>query len=167
MSDSPTQLASLGAPLDFLRRIWRMNQSFEKLSVRMERRLGVTAQQRLVIRCVGKYPGITSGQLADLLHVDPGTVSSTSNRLEAKGLLEKRRDLRDRRRTFLHLTASGQALDKPADGTVEAVVSQLLAAAPAEDVEAMKRLVSGLTALLSDEAPSPMPARRSPSRARR
>jgi MarR family transcriptional regulator, organic hydroperoxide resistance regulator len=71
----------LGPALDFLQRLWRLNHALERLSSRMERQLGITAQQRLIIRCIGKYPGVGAGQLAALLHVDPGTVSAALNRL--------------------------------------------------------------------------------------
>jgi len=64
----------------------------------MEQRLGITAQQRLIVRCVGQFPGMTAGQLAGLLHVDPGTISAALRRLEAKDLVARRKDPRDSRR---------------------------------------------------------------------
>jgi MarR family transcriptional regulator, organic hydroperoxide resistance regulator len=82
----------LGPALNFLRGVWEMNHALEKLSLNMAQRLGVTAQQRLVLRCVGKFPGVTAGQLATLLHLDPGTVSAALKRLEEKALLERRKD---------------------------------------------------------------------------
>lgn len=138
----------LGPALDFLQRIWQLNHALEQLSSRMEKRLGVTAQQRLILRCVGKFPGLTAGQLAALLHVDPGTVSASLNRLQRKGLVKRRPDPRDRRRASLGLTAKGRALDRPADGTVEAAVERLLEATHEQDLAAMVRVVGRLTALL-------------------
>ncbi|MBK6847442.1 MAG: MarR family transcriptional regulator [Proteobacteria bacterium] len=113
--------------------------------------MGVTAQQRLILRCVGKYPGMTAGQLASLLHVDPGTVSASLNRLEGKGLLERRRDPRDKRRASLGLTAKGRALDRPSEGTVENAVERLLGGARAEELSAMVTIVDQLTGLLGEE----------------
>lgn len=141
----------LGPALDFLQRLWQLNHALEKVSSRMEKRLGVTAQQRLVLRCVGKYPGMTSGQLASLLHVDPGTVSASLSRLESKGLLERRRDPRDKRRASLGLTAKGRALDRPAKGTVEYAVERLLEGARAEELSGMVKIVEHLTSLLGEE----------------
>lgn len=141
----------LGAALDFLQRIWELNHALERLSSRMEKRLGVTAQQRLIIRCLGKYPGMNAGQLATLLHVDPGTVSAALNRLETKGLLERRRDPRDRRRACLGLTARGRTLDQPAQGTVEAAVERLLDSADSQDISAAMRVVGRLSRLLEDK----------------
>ena len=144
----------LGPALDFLQRLWQLNHALEKVSSRMEKQLGVTAQQRLIVRCVGKYPGLTAGQLASLLHVDPGTASAALNRLESKGLLERRRDPRDKRRASLGLTAKGRALDLPAEGTVERAVERLLDSSSREDVETMVRVVDRLTALLGDPSRS-------------
>jgi DNA-binding MarR family transcriptional regulator len=142
----------LGPALDFLQRLWHLNQALEKLSSRMEKKLGVTAQARLVVRCIGKYPGLTAGQLARLLHVDPGTVSAALNRLELKGLLERRQDPRDKRRAALGLTPKGRKLDRPAQGTVEDAVERLLRSCSKADIEATVKVIGQLTLLLSDQA---------------
>ena len=144
----------LGPVFDFLQRLWALNQALEKTSSRMEKRLGVTSQQRLIIRCVGRYPGMTAGRLASLLHVDPGTVSASLKRLEKKELLERRKDPRDRRRVFLGLTSNGRALDRPEAGTVESAVEQLLATTGEEDLEVVTSLLGWLTQLLQEEGPA-------------
>jgi DNA-binding MarR family transcriptional regulator len=142
----------LGPALDFLQRLWQLNHALEKVSRRMETQLGVTAQQRFILRCIGKYPGMTAGQLASLLHVDPGTVSASLNRLEKRGLLERRRDPRDKRRTAIGLTPAGRDLDRPAKGTVESAVERLLAATPASDLTSMSEVLDQLTRLLEESS---------------
>jgi DNA-binding MarR family transcriptional regulator len=117
----------------------------------MEKRFSVTAQQRLIIRCIGKYPGIASGQLASLLHVDPGTVSAALNRLEEKGLLVRGRDPLDKRRAALGLTARGRALDRPMQGTVEDAVVRLLDSARAGEIAATMKVIGKLSELLGEE----------------
>jgi len=143
----------LGPALDFLQRIWQLNHELESLSSRMQKRFGITAQQRLMLRCIGKYPGMTAGQLAGLLRVDPGTVSAALNRLELRGLLERRRQPRDQRRSSLGLTAAGRALDKPVQGTVESVVERLLASTPPDQLAATTAVLEQLTTLLDAERP--------------
>lgn len=123
--------------------------------MRMEATLGVTAQQRLIIRCVGKYPGMTSGQLATLLHLDPGTISTSIGRLERKGLLQRRQDSRDKRRVTLGLTAEGRVLDEPTPGTIEYAVERLLESADIKETAATRRMLDKLVELLSEEADSP------------
>lgn len=148
-SDAPTY--PLGPALEFLERLWALNHALEKLSSNMVGRFGVTAQQRLIIRCLGKYPGLPAGHLAALLHVDPGTISAALRRLETKGLIERRRDQRDQRRAALGLTAKGRKLDRAAPGTVENAVELVLAEADRADLEAAVRVLERLTARLHEE----------------
>jgi DNA-binding MarR family transcriptional regulator len=150
---APATDASLGPALDFLRRLWQLNRELEKLSSRMEKQLGVTAQQRLVVRCVGKCPGLTAGQLASLLHVDPGTVSAALNRLEAKGLVKRQPDPADRRRASISLLAKGRALDQPARGTVEDAVESLLKRERPDEIATALRVIARLSQLLAEELP--------------
>lgn len=138
--------------LAFLQRIWELSHALETLSSNMERRLGVTAQQRLMLRCIGTYPGITAGQLATLLRVDPGTISATLNRLQKKQLLERRRDPRDKRRISLGLTAKGRMLDRPTQGTVEGAVERLLETTPPTEIDVTRKVLGQLASLLEQEA---------------
>lgn len=138
----------LGPPLDFLRRLWRLDQSLERLSSRMEQRLGITAQQRLVVRCIGQFPGMTAGQLAGVLHVDPGTVSAALSRLEAKALVARRKDPHDNRRVALGLTAKGRSLDLPAMETAEDAAEELLATTPPSDLAKAISVIERFTSLL-------------------
>ncbi len=135
MSAPPPQAQfPLGPALDFLRRLWRLNHALERASARMEVELGVTAQQRFLLRTVGRFPGITPGQVARVLHVDPGTVSATVRRLEQKGLVQRRRDPADHRRVALGLTRKGHGLDTPTRGTIESAAEELLATRAPGDV---------------------------------
>lgn len=144
----------LGPALAFLQRLWSLNHALERVSNRMTKKIGVTAQQRFVIRYVGTYPGITPGQLAAVLHLDPGTVSATLRRLEGKRLLVRRRDPADSRRVVLGLTRKGRALDVPTPGTVEEAVAELLAGCAKEEAVVVSALVDRLTELLEKKAGS-------------
>jgi DNA-binding MarR family transcriptional regulator len=144
---------TLGPTVEFMRTLWRLNHGLERLSRRMEAAWGVTAQQRLIIRCIGKFPGMTAGQLARQFHLDAGTVSTSLARLERKGLVQRRRAERDRRRLTLGLTAAGRSVDQVA-GTLEHAVAALLKTSSGDDVAATRRVLDTLTALLEAEAPS-------------
>lgn len=98
----------------------------------MEARLGVTAQQRLLIRLVGRHGSITAGALARLLCVDASTVSTSLKRLERRKVLRRTKDAADGRRTVIELLPAGKALDRREKASVEAAVeAQLERAAPA------------------------------------
>ncbi|MFM2152802.1 MAG: hypothetical protein RL199_1237 [Pseudomonadota bacterium] len=152
-ADVPAASTALPLPpaLGFMRSLWLLNHSLERLSSRMERHFGVTAQQRLMIRCIGTSPGLTSGQLSNMLRVDPGTVSAALKRLEAKGLVDRSKDKDDRRRVLLKLTARGRLLDQPMDGTVEHAVDSLLASRRTSDVVSTVSVIEQLAALLGNE----------------
>jgi DNA-binding MarR family transcriptional regulator len=120
----------------------------------MERTLGVTAPQRLVLRLLGRFPGITAGQLARALHVDPGTLSASLRRLEARGLIERRRDPADSRRVTVGLTRQGRELDVPRQGTIEAAADALLASTSPRDLAATVRVLDRFAEILgSDDSP--------------
>ncbi len=144
----------LNPALDFLQHLWQLNHALERTSRQMEQTLGISAQQRLFIRCLGKYPGMTGSQLASLLHLDRGTVSTALRRLEGKGLVTMRRDPRDGRRISLGLTAAGHALDQPAAATVEHAVERLLGQLGRSEVESVKAALRLLTAALNSALPT-------------
>ncbi len=60
------------------------------------------AQWALLIR-LERQPGISQKELSELLEVEPITVARLIDRLEARGMVERRPDPRDRRIWRLHL----------------------------------------------------------------
>src|SRR3954470_12003885 len=107
----------LGEVLEFMRLLWAVDHGLQSTSKRMESTLGITGPQRLVLRLVGRFPGITAGNLAQILHVHPSTLTGVLKRLERRGFLQRRPDPRDARRASLGLTARGRRLDVGAAGT--------------------------------------------------
>src|ERR1700704_2780485 len=89
--------------LDFLRLLWSIEHGLQKLSKRMEAELGITGPQRLVLRVVGQFPGLSAGELAHIVRLHPSTITGILQRLVAGGLLERQRDPIDTRRTRLRL----------------------------------------------------------------
>jgi DNA-binding MarR family transcriptional regulator len=66
---------------------------------------GITALQWRLITYLKRHEGIRQGPLADLLEVEPITLSRMVDRLSEAGLIERRADPTDRRAWRLHLTA--------------------------------------------------------------
>src|SRR5437660_7812237 len=88
----------LGGVLDFLRLLWAVDHALQSASKRMESNFGMTGLQRLVMRIVGRFPGIAAGRVAEILHVHPSTLKGVLTRLAAPGLLQRRTEPRDGRR---------------------------------------------------------------------
>ena len=116
----------LGEVLEFMRLLWAVDHGLQSTSKRMESTLGLTGPQRLVVRLVGRFPGITAGTLAQILHVHPSTLTGVLKRLEKRGLLERKADPLDGRKALFALTEAGRSLDSPSEGTVEAAVQRVL-----------------------------------------
>lgn len=116
----------LGEVLEFMRLLWAVDHGLQSTSKRMEATLGITGPQRLVLRLVGRFPGITAGALAQILHVHPSTLTGVLKRLEKRGLIERKSDPLDGRKALFALTETGRALDIPSTGTVEAAVQRAL-----------------------------------------
>lgn len=151
-SKTPDIGAPLGAPVEFLQLLWAVDHGLQSASKRMARSLGVTGPQRLVIRIVGRIPGISPGRLAEILHVHPSTLTGVLTRLVDRGVLARRGDTADRRRMILTLTDKGRAINRSTAGTVEAGVRRMLGGIPRSDVEAAGRVLRRLADELTEQS---------------
>src|SRR5262245_45581529 len=101
-ADEGAALPPLGDVLEFMRLLWAIDHGLQSTSKRMETSLGVTGPQRLVIRIVGRFPGVAAGQLARILHVHPSTLTGILKRLEQRGIVSRQADPEDALRAVLH-----------------------------------------------------------------
>ena len=76
-------------------------------------RHGVRVGQNLVLEQLWDEDGLAPGEIAQRLGVSTPTVVKMATRMEAAGLLERRRDEGDARLVRLHLTDEGRAVRKP------------------------------------------------------
>ncbi len=76
--------------------------------------LGLTYPQYLVLLVLWEGDGLTVKALGERLYLDSGTVTPLLKRLEARGLLERRRDEEDERQVLVFLTPAGRELRKTA-----------------------------------------------------
>ena len=135
-------LPPLGDALEFMRLVWTVDRRLQATSGRMTLARGITARQQLVIRLVGRFPGISAGQLAEILHVHPSTLTGLIGPLERRGLLSRRADPRDARRVALGLTAKGRESGVDATVTVESAIQQLLSSLPRNKVLATREVLA-------------------------
>jgi MarR family transcriptional regulator, organic hydroperoxide resistance regulator len=125
-----------------MRLLWALVHSLDKTSKRMQVRLGVTGPQRLVLRVVGLFPGLSAGQLATILHVHPSTLTGVLSRLANQHLLSRTADVADRRRAVLHLTRRGARVNRATSGTVEAAVGRALRQMSRRDRAVARRVLA-------------------------
>ena len=74
------------------------------------RELGLTRSQCQVLAHLARHEGIQQGGLAEILEVEPITLTRIVDRLEEAGLVERRAHARDRRIRLLHLTPKAHPL---------------------------------------------------------
>lgn len=70
----------------------------------LAREHGMTRAQWMILVRLDRQPGMSQNELASLIEVEPITVGRLVDRLEARGMVERRPDPTDRRIWRLHLT---------------------------------------------------------------
>ena len=147
--------------MEFMRLLWAVDHGLEASSKQMATELGVTGPQRLVVRIVGRRPGIAAGRIAEILHVHPSTLTGVLRRLVQRGILTRQVDREDGRRALFELTGRGKKLDEVRSGTVEAKVRRALGRVSPREIAAARRVLGTVADSLDvPRAQSPRPRRR-------
>jgi DNA-binding MarR family transcriptional regulator len=140
--------------LDFLSLLWKLDHALQRRSKRMAREIDITSPQRLVLRIVGRFPGLHAGALAAMLHVHPSTLTGILQRLERRGWLKRRADPRDGRRALFGLTERGRALDAAHPVTIEAALLTVVERKSSEDMAAARSVLEALANELESVTPA-------------
>jgi DNA-binding MarR family transcriptional regulator len=140
---------SLDPALDFLRLLWSIEHGLQRRSKRMASDLGITGPQRLVLRVVDRFPGISAGALAHIVRLHPSTITGIVQRLVDRGLLERDRDPLDSRRARLRLKPRAKAFTRLASGTVESAVTAALTRTGPANVRAARRVLTEIAERLN------------------
>jgi len=74
------------------------------------RAYGMTRAQWIILARLDRQPGMSQNELATICEVDPITVARLVDRLEARGMVERRADPTDRRVRRLHLLPAARPL---------------------------------------------------------
>lgn len=141
----------LGGTLDFMRLLWALDHGLQATSKRMLATMGVTGPQRTAVRIIGRFPGISAGRLARILHIHPSTLTGVLARLESRRLVTRWPDPKDARRALFGLTASGRALNEMRTGTVESALARALAHVPDAQLRATEEVLMGVIRALGVE----------------
>lgn len=91
---------------------WATKRALAQASARAFSRHGVHNGQQYVLQCLWEEDGLTPGELARRLDLATPTVTRAAHRMEASGLLSRRRHERDGRLVRLFLTERGHALEQ-------------------------------------------------------
>ncbi|MCA0216636.1 MAG: MarR family transcriptional regulator [Actinobacteria bacterium] len=106
--------------------------------------LGLTHPQYLVMLALWERSPRTVRDLGETLLLEPATLSPLLKRLEASGLLTRRRNAVDERTLDVELTTAGRALRDEAEKVPAKIVSRL-----GMQVSELERIRDDLTTLIS------------------
>jgi DNA-binding MarR family transcriptional regulator len=136
--------AGLDDVLRFMRLIWAVDHELERVSKRIESRLGLTIPQRLSLLLIGRSPGILASELAAILHLHRGTLSGVLRRLEKGGYIERAVSAEDGRRVGLTLTRAGRTANRHRAGTFEEAARRVLGSTRSPDRAAAEQVLTRL-----------------------
>jgi MarR family transcriptional regulator for hemolysin len=74
------------------------------------RQFGISRAQWVVLMRAGRFPGLRQSELAELLDLQPITLTRLVDRLADNGLIERKPDPKDRRANRLYVTPAGKPL---------------------------------------------------------
>jgi DNA-binding MarR family transcriptional regulator len=123
----------------------------------MDRTIGLSGPQRFVVRLVGWQPGISPGELAEILHLHRSSVTSLLNGLVRAGFVQRRPNPRDGRGIALSLTRRGVRVNRLSAGTVEAAIRGAVVGIPPGRLRAAKKVLIVLGRALNVGGPSTTP----------
>ncbi len=104
--------------------------------------VGLHVGQEMVLVELWEQDGLRGGELAERLGVEPPTVTKMLRRLEACGLLERRRDPSDARSFRVYLTQKGREIESPVTRCWEEVEEKTLAGMTAGERKTFHRLLT-------------------------
>ena len=105
------------------------------------RAYGLTRAQGMILVRLERQPGLSQNEMAAICEVEPITIGRLVDRLEARGLIERRNDPHDRRVRRLHLLPSA----KPVLADIQAYKAEITALLTADlEPDAVETMVNVL-----------------------
>lgn len=116
---------------------------------------GMTRAQWVILARLARQPGLSQNEMAAVCEVEPITIARLVDRLEARGLLERRPDPSDRRIWRLHLLPPAKPIVAEIDRHRAALNAESTAGMGAETqdflIDALLQIKANLTAESSSE----------------
>jgi MarR family transcriptional regulator, transcriptional regulator for hemolysin len=113
---------------------------------------GMTRAQWAILIWLQRQPGISQKELSELLEVEPITVARLIDRLQARGMVERRPDRRDRRIWRLHLLPPAHDVLLEIDEQLAGMARIVTAGINEEAIEVMTEALIRMKATLTQEA---------------
>ena len=140
---------------DFLFLLYDVARTMRTRADQRARTRGMTRAQWVILARLERQPGLTQNEMAAIVEVEPITIARLVDRLEARGLVVRKADPRDRRVWRLHLTPAAAPILREI-AKYRAEIHEVITAGMAPSLQ--KALTDGLLQMkanLAVEARSP------------
>ena len=102
--------------------------------------LGLYRGQHRILRALWEQDGLTHTELSEFSHVRPATISTTVQRMETAGLVERRHDAEDQRVSRVYLTQTGRTLQEDVEQVWYKIEEEVFADVTPEERMLLRRL---------------------------
>lgn len=151
MQAGDTEVATI---FNNLRRIF---QALNEQAKQAEKQTGLTGPQLWAMVTVLREGPLRVSALAEKLYLHPATVVGILNRLEAKGLVVRKRMQHDRRVVEVELTPAGSRIALKAPEVPQGKLATGLASCSPTELEGLCRALEQLVGILDAQAVKPLP----------
>lgn len=105
----------------------------------------ITGPQLITLLTIEKEAPVTASAIASHILLSPSTVIGILDRLESKGLIQRDRDLKDRRMIWISLTEEGKIVASNAPSPLQDTLAEAIVKLPETEVlkivESLERIV--------------------------
>ena len=136
----------------------RMQQIAVAIFMEECRAFDLTPVQYAALVAIQTHPGIDATRLSAVIAFDRSTLGSVIERIEAKGLVERKASPDDKRIKLLHLTRSGAALLREIVPAVDRAQARMLEPLKPADRKTLMALLSELVDLNNESSRVPLRA---------
>jgi MarR family transcriptional regulator, transcriptional regulator for hemolysin len=116
--------------------------SLRKAFTRRAAALGVTGAQWKVLFKLSLKPGLRQVELADMLDIEPITLTRILDRLQEAGLIERSHDPDDRRAWRLHVTAKARPLVAKLRAIADEMTADAFAGIDPKDIQTTRHVLA-------------------------
>lgn len=135
---------------EYLVDIFNRIQVIEEMSLRSSQFSDASLKEMHTIEIIGNHPNVTPSDIARELMLTLGTITTSLNKLEAKGYIERQRSTLDRRVVHLTLTKRGRLLNRLHKRFHKAMVSHIVEDMNAEEIETLTKGLGNLHKFLEE-----------------
>ena len=118
----------------------------------------ITVPQLISLLTIEKYEPVTASAIANHIHLSPSTVLGILDRLDARGIIRRDRDRKDRRLIQVSLTEQGKVLARNAPSPLQSTLAEALGKLEETELvaiaESLERIVGLMQMQPGDGAPT-------------